>query len=419
MENFSLYGLPELVEHCSKCLMTNQKPHSINETKSKISSKKTGMKIHKNGLCEACLYTEKKKTAIDWEKRELLLQRKLDHFRKSDGSYDCIVSGSGGKDSMMVSHLLKYKYGMHPLTITFAPLSYTSVGFHNMQNWVNVGGFDNLLFSPNGRVSGMLAKEALKNLFHPLQPFKFGLKQFASKMALKFSIGLVMYGEPWAEYGSSTIEAADLPDFQSGWYINDDPEIYIAGMLIENLKTKLSLSDNDLSPYIPLKSSDLNGKSLTVENLGWYIPWDPQEAYYYAVDQCGFEADDQRTDGTYGKYASIDDKFESLHYYCHYIKFGIGRTRFDASHEIRNGHLTRDEGIMLAAQYEGEFPARFHDDCLKFMNISSDEFEAIADSARSPHLWEKENGEWKLVQDLPDLVKLKDRIKNEKISSRS
>lgn len=407
MENFSLYGLPDKVKHCAKCLMTNQKPHSINETKSVIGAKKTGMQIHENGQCDACLYAEKKSSDIDWASRELLLEEKLSSFRKADGRYDCIVSGSGGKDSMMVAHLLKYKYGMHPLTITYAPLNYTQVGFQNMQNWINIGGFDNLLFSPNGVVSGMLAREALKNLFHPLQPFKFGLKQYASKMALKFDIGLVMYGEPWAEYGSSTVEAANVPDFQSGWYINDDPNIFIAGLSIDELKSKLSINDNDLLPYIPLRSSELKGRRLTVENLGWYIPWDPQEAYYYAVDNCGFESDDQRTDGTYGKYASIDDKFESLHYYCHFIKFGIGRTRFDASHEIRNGHLTREEGIMLAAQYEGEFPARYHSDCLKFMNVSEEEFISITDAARSPHLWQKISGEWKLIQELPEISALK------------
>ena len=38
---------------------------------------------------------------------------------RKDGSYDCIVSGSGGKDSVKVAHILKYKYGMHPLTVTW------------------------------------------------------------------------------------------------------------------------------------------------------------------------------------------------------------------------------------------------------------------------------------------------------------
>lgn len=405
--NESLFGLPSKVEHCGNCLMTNQKPHSVNENDSRVGNSKLGMTIHPDGLCDACHYSFRKHQDIDWEKREELLLQKLERFRKHTGDYDCIVSGSGGKDSMMLAHLLKYKYDMHPLTVTYAPLLYSEVGLKNMQNWINVGGFDNILFSPNGRVSGILAKEALCNLFHPLQPFKFGLKQFAAKMAAKFRINLVMYGEPWTEYGSAPASGEASPDFERSWYINDTKDLYIGGTKIEDLQTKYSLNNNDLNCYLPLTYAELGKHSLTIENLGWYVPWDPQQAYYYAVDNCGFEADDERTDGTYGKYSSIDDKFESLHYYCHYIKFGIGRTRFDASQEIRNKHITREEGISLAAKYEGEFPSRYHADCLNFMGINQDEFERITDSFRSPHLWKIVNGEWHLHQELPDILKVR------------
>ena len=39
-----------------------------------------------------------------------------------------------------------------------------------------------------------------------------------------------------------------------------------------------------------------------------------------------------------------------------YIKFGLGRCMEDAAHEIRDGHITRDEGIALMNKFEGEFP---------------------------------------------------------------
>ncbi|MBM3521576.1 MAG: N-acetyl sugar amidotransferase, partial [Alphaproteobacteria bacterium] len=329
----------------------------------------------------------------------------LEQFRRGDGRYDCIVSGSGGKDSMMTSHLLKYRYGMNPLSVTYAPLLYSDIGWRNMQNWINVGGFDNVLFSPNGRVSGLLAREAFDNLFHPIQPFKFGLKQFAVKMALRFGIDLVMYGEPWTEYGSATLTAVDSPAFDASFYINDSPDLYISGVHVDALQRKHDLRPNDLWQYLPLRSAELGDRRITIETLGWYVKWDPQQAYYHAVDNCGFESDTQRTDGTYGKYSSIDDKFESLHYYCHFIKFGIGRTRFDASQEIRNGHITREEGIALAKQFEGEFPQRFHQDCLDFMGLTPEQFEHRTDEARSPHLWKRIDGRWVLWQDLPTLLR--------------
>ena len=93
-----------------------------------------------------------------------------------------------------------------------------------------------------------------------------------------------------------------------------------------------------------------------------------------SVENCSFEPDTRRTDGTYGKYSSIDDKFDALHYFCHYIKFGIGRTRLDASQEIRNGHIDREEAIMLAQRFEGEFPSRYFKDCLDFLGISEKYF---------------------------------------------
>src|SRR5262245_28824721 len=134
--NYSLYGLPEEVAHCRQCLMTNQKPHSVNETRNQAGTGKRGMAIHDDGLCDACHYSLKKDSAIDWAARERRLLETLQRFRRNDGRYDCIVSGSGGKDSMMVAHVLKYKYDMHPLTVTYSPMLYTDVGWRNLQSWI-------------------------------------------------------------------------------------------------------------------------------------------------------------------------------------------------------------------------------------------------------------------------------------------
>ena len=130
---------------------------------------------------------KKRKKIINWDNREKLL-RVLDNYRRKDGSYDCIVSGSGGKDSVTIAHILKYKYGMNPLTVTYSPILYTDIGFKNHRAWVDKGGFDNLLFSPNGRVTSIFSREAFKNLLHPMQPFKFGIKSIAAKTALKYGL---------------------------------------------------------------------------------------------------------------------------------------------------------------------------------------------------------------------------------------
>jgi N-acetyl sugar amidotransferase len=404
IQKVSLYGLPDKVIHCKFCVLNNQLPFSVNESKSKKGNSKKGLLIDDDGMCAACKYTFKKEENIDWDEREKLLIDTLDRYRKNDGSYDCIVSGSGGKDSSTQAHILKYKYGMNPLTVTYSPMLYTDIGWKNLRAWIDIGGFDNFLFSPNGRVSSLLAREAFINLLHPIQPFKFGIKSLAAKMAIKHNIELVMYGEPYAEYGSEDETNTSSPSYSAEWYVNDNKDIYLAGANINDLKEKYNFSNNDLAPYMPLRSKDLNQHKLRVEFLGWYIKWNPQEIYYYASKNCGFKPDPQRTDGTYGRYTGLDDKFEWLHFYCSYVKFGIGRCRHDASQEIRTGYITREEAISLCKKYEGEIPKRYFNECIEYMGLTEDQAWDIIDKFRSPHLWEKQQDKWNRLQDLPELT---------------
>ena len=71
------------------------------------------------------------------------------------------------------------------------------------------------------------------------------------------------------------------------------------------------------------------------------------EAYYYSVENSNFKSRPYRSQGTYSKYSSIDDKIDDLHYYTTFIKYGLGRCSYDASQEIRNKHITLDEAKLL------------------------------------------------------------------------
>ena len=104
-------------------------------------------------------------------------------FRRKDGRYDCILPGSGGKDSFYASHILKTKYNMNPLTVTWAPHIYTQWGRKNFDAWTHAG-FDNYLMTPNGKIHRLLTRLATELMFHPFQPFMLGQKFLAPKMAL-------------------------------------------------------------------------------------------------------------------------------------------------------------------------------------------------------------------------------------------
>ena len=164
------------------------------------------------------------------------------------------------------------------------------------------------------------------------------------------------------------------------------------------MNSEHNISISDLKSYLPISESELEKTNIQVHYLGYYLKWTPQEVYYYATENTGFKARPYRTQGTYSKYNSIDDKIDDLHYYTTYIKFGIGRATYDASQEIRNNHLTREDGIALVERYDGEFPDRYLDEIMKYLDINPDFFKKdLTDKFRSPHLWKNSSsGTWSL-----------------------
>jgi N-acetyl sugar amidotransferase len=408
------YGLPSDIRFCAKCVISNQRPNSAVEFRHTSDSKKATINFDDNGVCDACNFSELKKRSIDWEDREKQLIDLCDQHRKHDGSYDCIVPGSGGKDSFYASHILKTKYGMHPLTVTWAPHIYTDWGWKNFQSWIKAG-HDNYLMTPNGKVHRLLTRLATELLFHPFQPFMFGQKALAPKMALLFNIPLVFYGENEAEYGNPISDTNSSKRDWAYFTAENSEETFLGGVSIKDLQDYFGLDKNDLNPYLPADPYQIKEKSVEVHYLGYYLKWHPQSCYYYAVEHGGFEASPERTPGTYSKYNSIDDKIDDLHYYTTGIKFGIGRATYDAAQEIRSGDITRDEGIALVKRFDHEFPERFFQELSNYLSLPEHEFPVaskmfeqpimdrtyfnrLADKFRSPHLWYRENEEWKLRQ---------------------
>ena len=390
------YGLPERVVFCKRCVMSNQRPASIPEFTH--TPERRGAKylhIDEEGVCDACRQAEKKEQ-IDWKSHEEELLRLLDKYRRQDGYYDCLVPGSGGKDSSFQAHILKYKYGMHPLTVTWPPILYTDYGYQNFRNWIEVGGFDNVTFRPNGRAHKLLTRLAIQNLLHPFQTFILGQKNLAPKVAARYNIPLIFYGENEAEYGNPLADNETSLRDKSYFALRDLSEVYLAGLPIPELIEKYDLSLNDLMPYLPAPYEELEKAKIHVHYLGYYLKWTPQEAYYYAVENTGFQARPFRTEGTYSKYNSVDDKIDDLHYYTTHIKFGLGRASYDASQEIRNKHITREEGVALVRRFDGEKPERYFQEVMEYIEMEPDHFWELCEKARSPHLWEKREGKWAL-----------------------
>lgn len=405
------YGLPLEVQFCKSCVISNQRPNSVIEFKHTTESRKPTIHLDENGICDACKVAQEKKK-IDWAVREEALWELCNKYRGDGSYYDCLIPGSGGKDSFYAAHILKHKFNMRPLTITWAPHIYTPWGWQNFQAWIKAG-FDNYLMTPNARVHRLLTRCAVENLFHPFQPFILGQKNLAPKMSELFNIPLVFYGENEAEYGNPISDTQSSIRDKSYFTYNNINELYLGGVSVENLLNEYGLEHYELEPYLPLHPRKLETSKVEVHYLGYYLKWHPQSCYYYAVEHGGFQASPERTPGTYSKYNSIDDKIDDFHYFTTFIKFGIGRATYDASQEIRSGDITREEGVALVKKYDGEFPNRFMSEIFEYLSLpekefpmaskqfnhnimTKDYFDELSDKFRSPHLWKKENGVWSL-----------------------
>ncbi len=371
------YNLPTEIKFCIKCTISNQRPR---------------ITFDENGVCSACQFSIIKKHKIDWELREKELQELCNKYRKNDGSYDVIVPSSGGKDSAYVAYQLKYKYNMNPLTVTWSPHIWTKDGFENYQNHIHIGGFDNILGTPNGIIHRKLTKISFEILGDPFQPFIYGQTNYPMQMALKHNVSLIMYGENGeVEYGGN-MENAFKPN--RDWR-KDHNKHYFSGIPPEEM-IEHGINKKDIMPYLAPDQESLENLGLDIQFFGYYHKWVPQELYYHAVKHTGFKPRSQRNEGTYSKYASFDDKIDGFHYYLAYIKFGLGRTTSDTAHEIRDGHITREEGINLVKRFDGEFPEEHFKLFLEYCNIEKEYFFEVIDSWRSLHLWEKQYGQWKL-----------------------
>lgn len=377
--------LPKNVIFCKKCVSSNQRPR---------------MEFDDKGICNACRYAEKKfEGFIDWEKREKELIKLLNKYRTKDGSWDVIVPSSHGKDSALVAHQLKEKYGMHPLTVTWAPCIYTEIGFKNYVNMTH-SGFDGLVAWPNGIIHRKLARTGFELKGDPFEPFMFGQKAYPFKIALKFKIPLIFYGENGeVEYGGSMKgknQSHESPeDWEETYYKGAGVEKVVQEGFKMGIFDESDMKNNTFDFYKPPPLKDI--KKLGLEQHWWsyYKPWIPQENYYYAQKNTGYEASMERTPATYTKFSSIDDlAIDTFHFYMAYIKFGWGRATREACSDIRCGHITRKEGVALAQKYDHEFPKKYFGTFLKYLDISESHFWEIVEKYRSEKVWRKKNGKW-------------------------
>lgn len=349
-----------MIRFCTRCTISNMRPR---------------ITFDDEGVCSACRFAERK-SGVDWLSRDAELIELCEKHRKGNGDFDVIVPCSGGKDGGFVAHQLKTVYGMTPLCVTWAPLLPTEIGRQNLDAFV-ASGFDLIQGRPNGETTRKLTRLAFEHMGDPFQPFIYGQTNFPLQMAVRYNVPLIMYGEDGeAEYGGA------VKNFRAKREIQDHDVHYFSGKP-PSFWAEHGVAEAALRPFDGPVSFE--GE---IHFLSYYKRWDPQENFYYCVEHTGFSPNPDRTEGTYSKYASLDDKLDGLHYYLAYLKFGIGRATSDSAHEIRDEKITREEGVYLVHRFDGEFPKKHWAESLDYMGLKESEALEIIESWKNPEVWD-------------------------------
>jgi len=368
---------------CKRCVVSNQRPRLM---------------FNEEGICAACLFSEYKQEIIDWDEREKKLEELCDKFRSKNETWDVVVPGSGGKDSGYVAYVLKKKYGMRPLTVTWAPSIPTEIGRENLYNFIQ-SGFDNIMGTPNGELHRKLSRITFSEFGDNFLPFIYGQINFPFQIAVNYNIPLIFFGEDGdVEYGGS-FERFNEPKLDMNYTLKSK-----FTSMSPDYWNSFGISENSLQYYKPPPIEKIKSLCVEAHYFSFYDKWSPEKHYEIAKEHLGFKSNPEgRSEGTYSDFASLDDKSDGFHYYMALIKFGISRTTADASHQIRDGILTRDEGVDLVLKYDDEYPKKFEKEFLEYMDMDKDELEKIIDKFRRPIIWEKYNDCWKLKQQVSKL----------------
>lgn len=368
------------IKYCSKCLMPNSRPRIV---------------FDDEGVCNACRHAEKKRE-IDWKVRKSEFEQILNRYRSRNGSWDCVIPWSGGKDSSSIAYRLKYEFGMNPLLVTFSPMMINEVGEKNREAMLRAG-FDHFFVRPNQKTHRRLANRFFVERGNPKIAWDAGINAVPIQVAVKFNIPLVFYAEHGeSEYGGKVLQkdSAKIRNFTEviEHQVGDDPRNWVDD----------EITEKDLQPYIYPDLSEIHKANVKVYYFAYFFKWSMFENYQYLKDKINFHTNPRgRTMGTFTDFDSLDDKMDPLYYYMQFIKFGFGRTVRDASRLIQNGHISREEGLGYAHRYDGEFPHEFFDEVLEYIELTEKEFYEIVDKHRNPEVWKKEANEWKLRFPLP------------------
>lgn len=368
--------MKEKVFWCTTCLNMSTRPR---------------IRFDDKGRCNACVWSEEKKT-FDFSPRQKELEEIIRTHKSISTGFDCVVPVSGGKDGSYVAHTLKTRYGLTPLTITIRPPLELELGSQNLLNFIH-SGFSHVHVSPDIEVMRALNKYGFIEKGFPYYGWLIAIHTAVIRTAMSYGISLFFYGEDGEiEYGGSTEHKN-----RAFYGIDYMKTVYLEGgyqKVLDKVKNQYGFSDGQMYFWQFPSEEEVEKLDLKFTHWSYYEPWDSYRNYVVAKEHCGLEEKEDTNQGTFTNFAQNDQALYSLHAYLMYLKFGFGRATQDAGIEIRRGAMDRDQALNLVKLFDNQYPEQFEQLYLDYYQMTYEEFDEVLDKWVNKGLFEKIDGRW-------------------------
>ena len=327
-----------------------------------------------NGACTVCSQINYKRDKINWKNREQDFDKILEKY-KDKGKYDCIIPFSGGKDSTFTAWYLITQKKLKPLIVRFDHGFFRNNLKNNVEKTLSKLGADFLNFKANSKIVKKIMLESLVRRGDFCWHCHVGVTAYPIKIAIEKKIPLIIYGEPSAEYGSfynyNEIETMNVEKFNKMTNLGINAEDMLG--MIGSRNQDQNIDPRDLDPFIFPSQQELNKNNIVGIYLGNFKPWDVKKQVEIIKKELDWTGDQVEGIPPEYDYEKIECYMQGVRDYIKYIKRGFGRTSHLVSIDIRNGRLSRKEGLQLVEKYDGKRPKAL-DFFLKMVDISEDKF---------------------------------------------
>ena len=356
--------------------------------------------FNSEGICSGCMVHEEK-DVINWQERSTKLTAIFESYRnKSGNNYDCIIPVSGARDSYFIVHMIKNVYKMNPLLVTYNKQYNTDVGVRNLANLRIQFDCDIMTLTVNPETVKKITRATMRKMGSIYWHCLAGQTVYPVQMAVKLKIPLIIWGAHQGVDQVGMFSHLDEVEMTRKYRKEHD----LMGVEAEDLIDEFDgINRNDILPFLYPDDKELEQVGVRGIYLNNYIRWDSRLQHEEMISRYGYET--AQLNRTFDTYNDIDCwNYADVHDYIKFLKHGYSKVVDHATREIRLGHMTREEGLILTSIYIKKRPENLKL-FLDWIGMTENAFHFIIDQHRDKTLWKRnEKWEWEFqIRDNPYL----------------